>query len=151
MVTSLEGSEVVDVTDAVEPRISDAESFAVEHDIGLHGSLEEVLSSDDIDGVLIATPHKLHEQQVIASAEAGKHVFCEKPLALDAEAARRMIAACSERELTLGIGHERRYEGAMEAMAAMSSSGELGELLHLECNWSHDLFARADTGDLQGH
>ena len=147
LVTSLEGSEVVDITDAVEPRISDAEGFAAKHELALHRSLEEALSSDDIDGVLIATPHKLHEQQVIASAEAGKHVFCEKPLALHTGAARRMIDACSERGLALGIGHERRYEGAMEAMATMSSSGELGELLHLECNWSHDLFARAGTPD----
>lgn len=147
LVTSLEGSEWVRITDAVEPRMSDVERFASEHDLTLHGLLAEAVSIKELDGVLIATPHRLHEEQVIASAEAGKHVFCEKPLALDTDAARRMIDACAQSGLMLGIGHERRYEGALEAIAAMVSSGELGELLHLECNWSHDLFARATTGD----
>jgi predicted dehydrogenase len=147
LVTSLEGSESVRITDAVEPRMSDVERFASEHDVTLHGSLAEALSIGELDGILIATPHKLHEEQVVASAEAGMHVFCEKPLALATDAARRMIDACAQRGVMLGIGHERRYEGALEAMASMVSSGELGNLLHLECNWSHDLFARATTGD----
>lgn len=146
LVTSLEESEIVRITDAVEPRLSEAGPFATERGLTLHGRLEEALSVDGIDGVLIATPHKLHEDQVLASADAGKHVFCEKPLALDSDAARRMIAACTERGLMLGIGHERRYEGALEGMAEMVASGEFGTLLHLECNWSHDLFAQ-NTGD----
>lgn len=141
LVESLADSDLVRVTDAVEPKMSDAASFVSHHDLTLHETLNEVLAIGEIDGVLIATPHRLHPEQVLASAEAGKHVFCEKPLALDAASARDMIAACSERSLTLGVGHERRYEGALEAMADMASSGSLGTLLHIECNWSHDLFA----------
>lgn len=147
LVDKLAASEVVEVTDAVEPQLSQAEAFAAGHGLTLHAALDEVLSREQIDGVLIATPHRLHEAQVIAAAEAGKHVFCEKPLALDAAAAKRMIEACRSRALMLGIGHERRYEGALEVMASMAESGALGNLLHLECNWSHDLFARADAGD----
>jgi predicted dehydrogenase len=143
LVQSLAESTVVRVTDAVEPRMSDAASFVSHHDLALHETLDEVLASGDVDGVLIATPHRLHPAQVLASARAGKHVFCEKPLALDAASAREMIAACRERGLVLGVGHERRYEGALEAMADMASSGSLGTLLHIECNWSHDLFAAA--------
>lgn len=147
LVTSLEESEIVEITDGVEPQMTEAQPFADAHDLSLHAALGDVLAIDEIGGVLIATPHRLHPEQVIAAAEAGKHVFCEKPLALDTDSARRMIDACESRSLMLGIGHERRYEGAMEAMTSMAAGGELGELLHLECNWSHDLFARAAAGD----
>lgn len=147
LVESLAESDIVEITDVVEPRVDEAEGFAARHELRLHARLDDVLEIDGIEGVLLATPHKLHEGQVIDAAAAGKHVYCEKPLALDSAAARRMIAACTDRGLALGVGHERRFEGALEAMASMASSGELGTLLHVECNWSHDLFAgTADQG-----
>lgn len=52
-----------------------------------------------------------------------------------------MLAACRSRGLTLGVGHERRFEGALEQAATMAVSNELGTILHVECNWSHNLFA----------
>lgn len=147
LVESLADSEIVEVFHAVEPRMAAAADFAAVHSLHVHEQLEDVLSIPEVDGVMVATPHRLHPEQVLASAEAGKHVFCEKPLALRADDARRMVRACEDRGLVLGVGHERRYEEALEEMAHMAGSGSLGTLLHIECNWSHDLFARtvADT------
>jgi len=102
-----------------------------------------VLADPAIDAVIIATPHLLHEPMVLAAAGAGKQVFCEKPLALSAESAKRMLAACDEKGIVLGIGHERRHEGAWEELRRMADSGELGALLHIECNSSHNRFAGA--------
>jgi predicted dehydrogenase len=141
IVESLSGSRLVRVTVGVDPDTV-AQPFAETHGLRYMSGLEEALDSD-VDAVIIATPHNLHEQQVLEAAEAGKHVFCEKPLALDPVAARRMVEACRSRNLVLGVGHERRFESALEAIVAMVGGGELGTLLHVDCNWSHDLFTRS--------
>ena len=85
----------------------------------------------------------MHEEQVIAAAKAGKQIFCEKPFALNVESANRMLEACEAAGLTIGVGHQRRYEGAFEEIERMLQAGELGTLLHLECNWSHNNFTKA--------
>ena len=142
IVESLSESRLVRVSVGVDPDTAAAQPFAETHGLRYVSGLEEALESD-VDAVIIATPHKLHEQQVLGAASAGKHVFCEKPLALDPVAARRMVDACRSRGLILGVGHERRFEGALEAIASMARDGELGLLLHVDCNWSHDLFTRS--------
>src|SRR5262245_44514745 len=60
----------------------DAQSFANEHGFRLAESFESVVADPEVDAVVLATPHSLHTGQVVAAAEAGKHVFCEKPFAL---------------------------------------------------------------------
>lgn len=143
IVGSVAGSQWVQLTHAVEPDLEGARPFAETNGLSLHRDLDEVLDLDEIDAVMIVTPHRFHRDQVIAAAAAGKHVFCEKPLALNARDAAEMIAACRDRGLALGVGHERRFEGALEEAGRMASSGELGTLLHIECNWSHDIFTGA--------
>jgi len=145
IVESLERSTLIEVVRAVEPNLTAAQAFARTHGLTLTDTMDKALDDHTIDAVMIATPHRLHEEQVVAAAGFGKHVFCEKPLALTAEAARRMVAACHDRGLVLGIGHERRFEGALQEAARMAASGELGTLLHIECNWSHNLFMGATT------
>ena len=140
IIKTLRTSELIKVIRAVETELESARTFCDENGLSLTSDLASVLDDPDIDAIIIATPHLLHEEQVVASAQAGKHVFCEKPLALEAAAARRMLDACTSRSLVLGIGHERRFEGAMEEASRMVTSGELGTLLHVEANWSHNLF-----------
>ncbi len=140
IVETLGKSERIRVTRVVDPAVDDARPFADGEGLRLDPDLAAALDDPGIDAVIIATPHLLHEKQVVAAAEKGKHVFCEKPLALEAAAARRMLDACRSRGLVLGVGHERRFEGAMEEASRMANSGELGTLLHIECNWSHNLF-----------
>ena len=83
---------------------------------------------DDVDAVAVVTPHLLHEEMAIAAFAAGKQVFCEKPLALTAASAERILAACAKAGGVLGIGHERRYEPAMEEMRRLFESGALGRI-----------------------
>ena len=80
-----------------------------------------MLADDTVDAVILATPHSLHEEQIIAAAGAGKHIFCEKPFCLNRASALR----------------------AMEAMA-LARDGKLGPLMHIEANFSHDIFAALD-------
>jgi predicted dehydrogenase len=82
----------------------------------------------------------LHEDQIIAAAQAGKHVFAEKPLGLTLASARRSIEACHAAGVVLGIGHERRFEPPQMDLRRLCDSGELGTLMQIEANFSHDKF-----------
>ena len=102
-------------------------------------NIEDVLGDPDAQAVVLATPHSLHESQIVQSAAAGKHVFCEKPLALSRASAERAIRACRSAGVVLGVGHERRFEPAMLEIKRMIDDGELGTVLHVESNFSHDV------------
>ena len=143
IVNSLEGSDKIAVTHGADVNLEGAQHFAAEKNLILVPDYEAVLADMEIGAVILATPHGLHEEQVLAAAAAGKQIFCEKPLALTAAAAERMLDACDEAGIILGIGHERRYEGALEELLRLAVSGALGTLQHLEVNWSHNLFANA--------
>ena len=87
--------------------------FCLKRNISLKKDFDEILQASDIEAVILATPHSIHENQIIASAEAGKHIFCEKPLALTYRGAQFAVDACEKAGVKLGIGHERRFEPAM--------------------------------------
>jgi predicted dehydrogenase len=97
--------------------------------------------------VAVVTPHLLHEEMAIAAFGAGKQVFCEKPLALTTASAERILAACAKAGGVLGIGHERRYEPAMEEMRRLFESGALGRVLHMDANVSHNNFRKMDPSN----
>ena len=109
--------------------------------------ISDATSLDELDGVILATPHALHEEQVILCANSGKHVFCEKPLGLTAASARRSVAACQRADVQLGVGHERRFEPAMQSLRAAIDSGELGTIMHAETTFSHDRLAHIPKDD----
>jgi len=122
-------------------------SFARENGIEFVNDLTAVLARRDLDGVILCTPHSSHTEQVLAIAAAGKHVFCEKPLALTKADAERSIAACRTAGVQLGIGHERRFEPAMAEVRRLVQSGTLGTIMHAEANFSHDKLAAVPAGD----
>lgn len=143
IVTCLAESEKIDIVRAVDVNLDAARDFAASHGLDLGSSYEDVLTDLSIDAVILVTPHLLHEEQVLAAAAAGKQIFCEKPFALNADAAKRMLAACGEKDIVVGIGHERRFEPALEAMKTHLDAGDFGTLIHIECNWSHNNFTKA--------
>lgn len=105
------------------------------------------LSRDDVDAVILTTPNPLHEEQVKMVSAAGKHVFCEKPLGLTADSARRSVQACKDAGVQLGIGHERRFEPAMLALRDALQQGELGTIMHAEAAFSHDKLINVPAND----
>ena len=86
--------------------------FPIAKDIGV------ALDDPSVSAVLLATPHSLHDEQIAQAAEAGKHVFCEKPLSLSRAGAARSIELMRRKGLVLGIGHERRWEPPIAEMLA---------------------------------
>jgi predicted dehydrogenase len=126
---------------AVDTNRAAAEAFCKQNALTLYDRLDDVLREPGLDAVILTTPHRFHEEQVIAAANAGKHVFCEKPLALSLQAALRAVRACRANGVRLGVGHERRFEPPFMAVRQMLSDGALGRLLLIEGNYSHNKFA----------
>jgi predicted dehydrogenase len=143
----VKGSQQLVVTRGVDVAPAAVAAFAGELAIDLTDSLDAVLADRTVDAVIIATPHSQHEMQVLKAIAAGKQVFCEKPLALTTAGAQRMLEACERAHIVLGIGHERRFEPAMEYLLEAITTGKLGQILHLEANVSHNLFAALDSSN----
>jgi len=99
-------------------------------------SYEAVLKDPEVEGVLLTTPHTLHAAQVMAAAEAGKHVFVEKPFTLSVADGRRATEACRRAGVILAIGHGRRRQPANRALKAMIEAGALGRVVQIEGNVS---------------
>lgn len=134
------GSEQIKIRTVVD-RAEAARRDAGAAGFGVCENLGDALKDPAIKAVIVATPHSLHEAQVVAAAQAGKHVFCEKPLGLTFASAERSVVACRAAGVRLGIGHERRFEPAIERLAQLVRGGQLGKVLHAEADFSHDLIA----------
>ncbi|MBN8920157.1 MAG: Gfo/Idh/MocA family oxidoreductase, partial [Rhizobiales bacterium] len=146
--TCLSGSSRFQVVAAHDRDAATAAAFAQQNPtVALEASFDALLARPDVEAVAIVTPHSLHEQQVLAAVAAGKQVFCEKPLSLSAASADRMLAACARAGRVMGIGHERRYEPALEEVRRLTAGGSLGRLMHLDANVSHDIFRALPAGN----
>lgn len=99
-------------------------------------SYDEVLAADDVDGVLLATPHTTHAEMVIAAAEAGKHVFVEKPFTLDVASGTKAIAATENAGVVLQVGHNRRRQPANRRIKELIDTGALGSVTMIETHQS---------------
>jgi predicted dehydrogenase len=139
LVESTSGSERVRFTAGVTRTVSKAEAFCAARGIALGDDYDAVLADDAIDAVVLATPHTLHFGQIVAAAEAGKHVFCEKPFTLTRKSAQEAVDACLAAGVTVGLGHNRRFMANMIEAKRMIDGGELGTLLHVETNFSANL------------
>jgi predicted dehydrogenase len=131
----------------IDPQAARLGEVSERYGIPVTPVLEDALEDPEVDAIVLATPHSMHESQILACAAAGKHVFCEKPLALTAASARRAIDACAAAGLVLGVGHERRFEPAISEIKRLIDGNALGTLMHLEANFSHDLIANLNASD----
>ncbi|HHV43551.1 MAG TPA: Gfo/Idh/MocA family oxidoreductase [Firmicutes bacterium] len=91
------------------------------------------LLEQDIDAVAIFSPDNFHEEQAIAALKAGKHVFCEKPMAITTEGCDRMLQAWKESGKHLMIGHNMRYMRFVRTMKEIIDAGVIGELKMVWC------------------
>lgn len=146
----LQGSEKIKVVCGVDPAPAMAEKYTADFGLPVYSDYQQALDDPEIEGVILTIPHRLHEKSLLEAVAAGKEVFCEKPLSLDTASARRMIAACDEAGIVMGIGHERRFEPAWEEMKRMADDGELGTILHLEAHWSHDRWLNMAADNWRG-
>ena len=110
-------------------------------------SIDRTLEDTSIQAIILTTPNVMHEEQVVQIARAGRHVFCEKPLGLTGDSAKRSVTACKQAGVILGIGHERRFEPALRKVKQMINDGTLGTVMHAESAFSHDKLINVPSGD----
>lgn len=106
-----------------------ARAFAQEKGIPVaYESVAALLADPDIDAVYISTTNDLHKTQTLAAAAVGKHILCEKPLALTLDDAREMVAACAAAGVVLGTNHHLRNAATHRAMRELVTSGAIGDV-----------------------
>ncbi|HSG40170.1 MAG TPA: Gfo/Idh/MocA family oxidoreductase, partial [Thermoanaerobaculia bacterium] len=86
----------------------------------------------ELDGVVIATPNALHAPQSIAALERGLAVFCQKPLALNAREAEKMVEAARDADRLLGVDYSYRFTDGARELRRIVEAGELGRIFSLE-------------------
>jgi len=110
------------------------ESFA--RDVGARRGYRDwraLVADAELDAVYVATPVHLHAEQTIAAVEAGKHVLCEKPMAMSAAECDRMIAASRAHGVRLGVAYYRRFYPAVIRVKEMIASGEIASAWRSAC------------------
>jgi predicted dehydrogenase len=147
----LEGSDKLRLVKAVDVSPA-AGQWAASRGLSFATDIAAALEDERVKAVVLCTPHSLHTQQIARAAAAGKHVFCEKPLALTRAAAAASVAVCNENGVVLAVGHERRFEPPMLELKRLARSGELGTLLQIEASFTQDKFLSlpADNWRLDG-
>ena len=106
-----------------------AQDFCRAHGVPLVDSYEQILADPEIDAVVLATPHSLHESQIVAAAAAGKHIHVEKPITLDRATADRAIAAARNAGVVLAVGYCRRFHPSVVEVRQRLAQGWLGRVV----------------------
>ncbi|MHA1681224.1 MAG: Gfo/Idh/MocA family protein [Promethearchaeota archaeon] len=93
-------------------------------------NFDEMLENDEVDAVYLAVPHFLHKDLVTKTIRAGKHIFCEKPIATTVKDGIEMARMADEHGIKLGINYQYRYDKGLYAMAQTVRRGRMGELYY---------------------
>jgi phthalate 4,5-cis-dihydrodiol dehydrogenase len=96
-----------------------------------YDSVEALCADPDVEVVWVATPNNLHHDHVLMAANAGKHVVCEKPMALSVAEAEEMVEVCEKNGVKLLCGHTYSLNPSIQAMRQVVASGELGQLIQV--------------------
>ena len=99
-------------------------------------SIEDLLSDPKLDAVVIATPDRLHAEHAICAAQAGKHVFLEKPMTHDVKSAQAVVQACHKADVRLGVAYHLRWHAGHRALIRKIRDGALGPLRHVHATWT---------------
>jgi predicted dehydrogenase len=142
MIERLTISDKLEIVSLIDP-FPDEESqkIAKNHNLEIYKDFDEALSLSKSDAIILCTPNSFHMEQTIKASKLGIHVFCEKPLSLKSIEVKKMIDACNENGLILGVGHERRFEKGWMRLKDIVTSNKLGSIMYAEGHFSHDKLA----------
>jgi glucose-fructose oxidoreductase len=96
-------------------------------------NFDSIANNKDIDVVYVVLPPSMHHEYVIRAANAGKHVWCEKPMAMTAKECQEMIDACNKNKKTLAIGYRLQHEPTTQAYRRIIQQGRLGKIQKVDC------------------
>lgn len=101
-----------------------------------YANWQDVIADDEVDAVYVASPVHAHAEQVIAAAEAGKHVLCDKPMAMTSDECRSMIEACSSNGVHLQVCFLMRFSSVYQELRRRIASGEFGPIVEARATMS---------------
>jgi predicted dehydrogenase len=122
------------------------EAFAAKYGCASAASLDEILADDAIDGIINTTPNHVHLATTRAAAEAGKHVFLDKPIANTIGEARAITRCCADAGVVLAVGYQRRRESHFRWIRQRIEDGAFGTLVQAEANISRDRLGQFEPG-----
>ena len=105
---------------------------------------KKLVSSPDIDIVDVALPQALHYEIALAAAREGKHIFCEKPLAMNSKQAEEMLRVCEDNKVKHYLNHNYRRTPAIAFAKKMIEDGKIGRIFHWRCAYQQDWIVDPD-------
>lgn len=125
--SKVSNAKMVAVVDTVEET---AKKAAKELEVSaFYLDYKKALNDKSVDAVIVASPTKYHRDIVVDAAKAGKHILCEKPMAMNVEECKEMIKAADENEVKLQIGFMRRFDESFMQAKEIIESGEIGDVV----------------------
>ena len=126
MLPELAAHPRIKITAGADVRAESVQAFGRAFGAEMYSSVEALCASPNVDAVYVLTPNRFHAEHAIMAAEAGKHVFADKPMALSLDDCDRMIAAAERSGARILVGHTQSLDPGIRAMADIVRSGELG-------------------------
>ncbi|NMA12652.1 MAG: Gfo/Idh/MocA family oxidoreductase [Chloroflexi bacterium] len=121
---ALEESELIAASDL---NIANAERIGNEFNIQAYSDVQKMIRENGLNAVSVCTPHPAHKDMIVAAAEAGAHVICEKPLAPNLKDCDEAIAACDKAGVKLAVISQRRYYPPVQRMVKAINEGKIGK------------------------
>ncbi|WP_317917149.1 Gfo/Idh/MocA family oxidoreductase [Vibrio sp. MACH09] len=120
------GAQLIAICDPFEENLKTAQAeLNVKYQ---YTDYNDVLLNDEVDAIVVVTPTQFHKDIVVAAANAGKHVFCEKPMAGSAEECDAMIEACKANNVKLQLGFMRRFDESFQKGKEIIENKQVGEV-----------------------
>jgi len=135
VLSKLRGASLVALCDNDAPKARAlADRFGVPD---VFTDFEELLDSDELDAVVIATPNHLHEPHVLSALRAKLHVLCERPLSLTVRGVERCLTAAQKADRRLVVGHNHRFRTDVQALNQFLRNAELGQITSIRTGALH--------------
>ena len=125
------------LTAVMRRNLDEAQAFAAKHGATrAYATVEALLADQEVNAVYVATPPYLHAEQTIQAAEQGKHVLCEKPMALNTAQAQQMLDACRANGVQLMICYYQRYNARHQQIKRLLAADAIGQVTAMRINFS---------------
>jgi predicted dehydrogenase len=137
LVESVQGSSThIRFTWAIARDPARVKPVAQRFGLAVTNDYNQVLANKEVQAIVLATPHSMHREQIVNAAQAGKHVYVEKPITLSRADAEEATAAMADRDLALGIGFNRRFAPAYQELLHRLGQGDIGDVVHIDAHHS---------------
>lgn len=130
---AIKACENVELVSLCDLNVQGVEEFAKQYDVGWTTNYDEILADDNVGAVLICTPDHLHAKQVVAAAVAGKHILCEKPVAMSMDELDKISVAVKAAGVIFMAGHMRIFTPQVQAFKSAIESGQIGKVIYGRC------------------